>query len=258
MFDFSKPVCVAAGPWGLPQDTSNIGIYFTKTVTLHAREGGEEPTIVPIAGHGYLNRVGLKNRGAAEFIKSLKHSHVPVFASIFADTVGDWAVLISSLCERVDGFELNLSCPNGPRVSFLRDEGAMYLSMLAKNLTDVPVVVKLPPLMDVAGVMATAALHGGADAVTISNTLKASVFDGDDFIEGGLSGSPLKPVSLRCVRHVSETVDIPIFGVGGVRCAEDVRDYLRAGASAVQVGSAHLENPNASAEIAAEYKERGQ
>ncbi|MFQ6054175.1 MAG: dihydroorotate dehydrogenase, partial [Candidatus Bathyarchaeia archaeon] len=207
------------------------------------------PTVAAVAG-GLINAMGLPNPGADYFtgvIRELRAAGVPVVASFFGASVEEFAETARVLAEAgADALELNCSCPNVEEEMGLlgADPGNVErITAAVKGAVDVPVFVKLTPnITDIVGV-AKAAERGGADAVTAVNTLKAMAVDVEtrrpvlSNTMGGLSGPALKPVALRCVWEITESVDVPVIGCGGVSGWRDAVEYLLCGASAVEIGT---------------------
>lgn len=229
---------------------AGVGAVVTKSLGPQARDGHHNPTLVEVEG-GFLNSMGLPNPGVGYFIdeiRELKHLGIPVVASFFASTLKEFSESARSLTEAgSDAIELNLSCPNveGELGMCAADAASVErVTSTVKAATEKPVFVKLSPnVTDIASI-AVAAEHGGADAITATNTLKAMAID-IDFkrpilanITGGLSGPALKTVALRCVWEIYNSVEIPVIGCGGITTGNDAIEYLLAGASAVQIGTA--------------------
>lgn len=280
-----NPVMIASGTFGydgygrgLEPDAplSSLGAVLPKTFTRHARAGNPEPRWFPAsfreglaAGETtLLNSIGLTNPG----IKAAMADLAPQWAvqdpnfvmSMAADSPDQWEEM-ASFTRGVEGFsaiELNLSCPNV-------DDGAMFshhphLTEAAvsgvRRQTEMPVWAKLSPNVPDIVEIAQAAVEAGADALTISNTVPALHIDietgqaalGTGY--GGLSGPALRPIAMALVHRAAQAVDVPIIGVGGVMSGRHAAEYLLAGASAVQVGSANLAEPNAAFRILAELE----
>lgn len=259
-----NPVMPASGTFGfgdVPQarkyDLNRLGAIVIKTTTLQARTGNPQPQIA-VLNDGVLNSVGLTNPGvnvvAGEKIPHLKHQYpdLPLVASIGGASVEDYVMVTERLAATglVDALELNISCPN------VKHGGMAFGTdpQVAENLTkavkaasgDVPVYVKLTPNVTDIVEIAQAVEAGGADGLSMINTLLGMKINlktrkpvlGN--IMGGLSGTAIKPLAIRMIYQVSHAVNIPIIGEGGISSAEDVIEFFLAGASAVQVGSAHF------------------
>ena len=259
-----NPVMPASGTFGfgdVPQarkyDLNRLGAIVIKTTTPQARTGNPQPQIA-VLNDGVLNSVGLTNPGvnvvAGEKIPHLKHQYpdLPLVASIGGASVEDYVMVTERLAATglVDALELNISCPN------VKHGGMAFGTdpQVAENLTkavkaasgDVPVYVKLTPNVTDIVEIAQAVEAGGADGLSMINTLLGMKINlktrkpvlGN--IMGGLSGTAIKPLAIRMIYQVSHAVNIPIIGEGGISSAEDVIEFFLAGASAVQVGSAHF------------------
>ncbi len=228
---------------------SGAGAVVTKSLGPSARPGHINPTLIEVEG-GVLNAMGLPNPGVEGYIdelRELKREDVPVVASFFASTIGEFQSGAKALCGAgADALELNLSCPNvggEPGMCAADAVSVERVTAAVKEVARAPVFVKLSPnVTDIASI-AYAAEKGGADAITAVNTLKAMAIDADfkhpilTNITGGLSGPALKPVALRCVWEIAEMVTIPIIGCGGVTTWRDAVEYMLAGASAVEIGT---------------------
>ena len=248
-----NPVMLAAGILGTTGASlrraalAGAGGVVTKSIGSDPREGHPGPTVVQVEC-GLLNAMGLPNPGFREFQKEIdvaKTSGVPVVASIFGSSAAEFARIARGL--QPDAFELNLSCPHAEKYG---SELGRYPDLVeavtgaVKASANVPVWVKLTPNTADIVELGRAAQSGGADAVVATNTLKAMAIDietgypilGNKF--GGLSGSAVKPVAVRCVYELASNLDIPVIGVGGVSSWEDAAEMMMAGAKAVQVGTA--------------------
>lgn len=233
---------------------SGAGAVVTKSLGPAGRPGHINPTVVEVEG-GLLNALGLPNPGVEGYLdelRELKRESVPVVASFFASTLEEFQSGAKALCGAgADALELNLSCPNvggEPGMCAADAVSVERVTSAVKKVATAPVFVKLSPnVTDIAGI-AVAAERGGADAITAVNTLKAMVIDADfrrpvlTNVTGGLSGPALKSVALRCVWEIAEAVRIPIVGCGGVSNWRDAVEYMLAGASAVEIGTAVMDH----------------
>jgi dihydroorotate dehydrogenase (NAD+) catalytic subunit len=229
---------------------SGAGAVVTKSLGSISKFGHLNPTIVEVEA-GLINAMGLPNPGVEvylEELRELKRKRIPVVASFFASTIDEFQSVAQTLCDAgVDALELNLSCPNVESEPGMCAADAISVERVAssvKKVASAPVLVKLSPnVTDIAGI-AMAAERGGADAITAVNTLKAIAIDIDFMrpilsnVQGGLSGPAIKPVALRCVWEIAEAVKIPIVGCGGISNWRDAVEYLLAGASALEIGTA--------------------
>ncbi len=281
----ANPVMIASGTFGydgygrgIDDDAplASLGAVLPKTFTRYGREGNPEPRWFPssfregmAAGETtLLNSIGLTNPGIEIAMSELAPKWADMDAnmvmSMSGDSLDQWEEM-AGYTRGVDGFaaiELNLSCPNV-------DDGAMFshrphLTEAAvaavRRQTELPVWAKLSPNVPDITEIAHAAVGAGADALTISNTVPALHIDVDTGLAvlgtgyGGLSGPALRPVAMALVHKASQTVDVPVIGVGGIMTGRHVAEYLLAGASAVQVGSANLTDLNAPFRILSELE----
>ena len=229
---------------------SGAGAVVTKSLGPTARSGHINPTVIEVEG-GIINAMGLPNpsvEGYLEELRELKGESIPVVASFFASTVQEFQSDAKALAMAgVDALELNLSCPNVGGEPGMCAADALSVERVirsVKQVVQIPVFVKLSPnVTDIAGI-AIAAEKGGADAITAVNTLKAMAIDADfrrpvlSNITGGLSGPAIKSIALRCVWEIAEVVKVPIIGCGGVSNWRDAIEYMLAGASVVEIGTA--------------------
>jgi dihydroorotate dehydrogenase (NAD+) catalytic subunit len=229
---------------------SGAGAVVTKSLGPDARPGHLNPTVVEVEG-GLLNAMGLPNpgvKGYLEELRELKEEGVPVVASFFASTVEEFQSDARTLTGAgADALELNLSCPNvGGEPGMCADDAISVerVTRSVKQVVRIPVFVKLSPNVTDIARIAVAAEKGGADAITAVNTLKAMAIDADfrqpilSNVTGGLSGPAIKSVALRCVWEIAEVVKVPIIGCGGVSSWRDAIEYMLAGASAIEIGTA--------------------
>lgn len=251
------PLILASGILGQTAESlvrvlnSGMGGAVTKSTGLEPREGHPNPTVVELET-GLLNAMGLPNPGIDVMLKEIKavKEELPgsvLIGSVYGTEPSEFAHLAGKMEEAgVDGVELNLSCPHADKygATLSSDEGLVrdIISDVKKN-TNVPVFVKLPPLMNIVP-LGELVEKAGADAIVAVNTVKSMAINvetrtpilGNKF--GGYSGPGIKPIGLRCVYELYEEVDIPIIGCGGVSTGRDVLEYMIAGASAVEIGSA--------------------
>lgn len=257
--ELKNPVIAASGTFGFGRefdeiyDISCLGGVSTKGLTLEPRPGNPTPRIAE--GHGViLNAVGLQNPGVEAFIRDdlafLKGKGVAVIANVAGKTIEDYAAICARLDGLADMIELNISCPNvrcGGMAFGIRPENVEEVTRAAKGaLKRTPLMVKLSPNVENIAVNALAAQSGGADCVSLINTLTGMVVD----IErrrplianntGGVSGAGIRPVAVRMTYEVCRAVSIPVIGMGGITRAEDALEFIIAGASAVQVGTANF------------------
>jgi dihydroorotate dehydrogenase (NAD+) catalytic subunit len=246
-----------------PFDIERLGAIVCKGVTLLPRDGNPQPRIAETAG-GVLNSIGLQNIGVSALVKEMAPVwaswRVPVIVNIAGETVSDYAELAGRLegVAGVSALEVNISCPNvtAGGAEFGSEPGmAARVTSAVREATSLPLLVKLTPnTADILRV-AVAVAKAGADALTLVNTLKGMVIDVTrrrpllGGITGGLSGPAIKPVALAMVYEVAGAVGVPVIGCGGIATASDALEFIMAGASAVQVGTAGFTNPRASLEV---------
>ncbi|MFA4700704.1 dihydroorotate dehydrogenase [Pyrococcus kukulkanii] len=224
------------------------GAVVTKSIGKEPRKGYENPTIVELP-YGLINAMGLPNPGWEAFLEEFKGEKFdfPVIVSIFGGAPEEFAFLAEKLQEVADAFELNLSCPHakGYGMEIGQDPNNVYEVVKAvKDVTDKPIIAKLTPNTNDITKLGLAAEKAGADAVSAINTLKAIAIDIyakrpilNNKI-GGYSGPGIKPIALRAVYDLARVLDIPIIGIGGITTWQDAVEFLLAGASALQIGTA--------------------
>jgi dihydroorotate dehydrogenase (NAD+) catalytic subunit len=265
-----NPVMTASGTFGYGTeyehlfDIQSLGAIVCKGTTLEPRQGNPQPRIAETSG-GILNSIGLQNIGVEALIEEKAPIwakwNVPVVVNIAGNSVEDYAEIARKVegVPGIQGLEVNISCPNVKAgcVEFGSDpSSAARVTEAVRKATSLPVWVKLTPnTADVVSI-ALAVAEAGADAIVLINTLKGMVIDiktrrpvlGN--VTGGLSGPVVKPVALRMVYEVAGVIkDVPLIGSGGIMTASDAIEFLLAGASAVQIGTANLINPRAPVEI---------
>jgi len=267
----ANPVMTASGTFGYGTeygdlvDIQKLGAIVCKGTTLEPRPGNPQPRVTETAS-GVLNAIGFQNVGVAALIAEKAPVwagwRVPVIVNITANTIeqfGQLAALLNNV-KGVSGIEVNISCPNlksGGMEFGLEPEAAAQVTAAVKKATSLPVIVKLSPNTHRVVEIAAAVAGAGADALTLINTLKGMAIDiysrqpvlGN--LTGGLSGPAIKPVALRMVYEVAGTVQIPIIGCGGIAAGNDAIEFIMAGATAVQVGTATFANPHASLDVLA-------
>ncbi len=265
----ANPVMTASGTFGYGIEYSQIfdiqrlGAIICKGTTLEPRDGNPQPRLAETAS-GLLNSIGFQNVGVDALIKEKAPIwagwRVPVIVNIAGETIGDYAQLASQLdgVAGISAIEVNISCPNikaGGAEFGANPKSAARVTASVKAATSLPVLVKLTPNTTDIVEIAAAVAEAGADAVSLINTLKGMAIDitkrrpllGN--ITGGLSGPVIKPVALYMVYAVAGAVELPVIGCGGIATANDAIEFIMAGASAVQVGTASFTNPHASLDI---------
>lgn len=264
-----NPVTVASGTFGHGEeyadffDVALLGAITTKGVSPHAWEGNKTPRLAE-APAGMLNSIGLQNPGVEEFCASqlswLDGKETAVIVNVSGHTPEEYAQVIERLESeaRVDAYEINISCPNvdaGGMAIGTDPKLAEQLTADLRSLTKRPLIVKLTPNVTDVTEVAKAVEAGGADAVSMINTLLGMAIDAKRRkpvlarVVGGLSGPAIKPVALRMVWQTHQAVDIPIVGMGGISSGEDAVEFMLAGASAVAVGAANFVDPCASLQV---------
>jgi len=261
----TNPVMTASGTFGYGTEYSHLfdiqklGAIICKATTLEPREGNEQPRIAETAG-GMLNSIGLQNIGVKALIAEKAPIwagwRVPVIVNIAGQTIGEYARLAEALegIDGIGGLEVNISCPNvkaGGDEFGADPKTAAGVIAAVKAATSLPIIAKLTPNITDITKVAIAVTKAGADAISLINTLKGMAIDiykrqpllGN--VTGGLSGPAIKPVALYMVHKVAGQVDVPIIGCGGITTASDAIEFIMAGASAIQVGTASFKNPQA-------------
>jgi dihydroorotate dehydrogenase (NAD+) catalytic subunit len=273
--EFASPVIAASGTFGYGLEFEDIvslgriGGFVTKGLSREPMAGNPAPRIIETSA-GMMNAIGLQNMGVRAFIaeKLPKLRRTPgavVIANVFGFTIDDCLEVIRALNDApgVAMYELNASCPNTSHggMVFGTDPPQLWeLVARCKAATRRPLMVKLSPNVTDIGLMARVAADGGADAVSLVNTFVSLAIDVETRrprianITGGLSGPAIKPIAVRMVHEVSKNVTIPIVGMGGIVRAEDAVEFMMAGATAVQVGTASYADPRAVENIADRLK----
>ena len=267
--ELENPVMTASGTFGYAWefeelvDLNRLGGIIVKGLSLEPSMGNKPPRIVETAC-GMLNAIGLENVGIEAFVKEklpfLKELSAPVFTNIYGKSISDYALLAARIDElnEVAGIEVNISCPNvkaGGIAFGVVPETAAEVIKAVRKATSKPLMVKLSPNVTDITQIARAVEGAGADSLSLVNTITGMSIDIETRrpklanITGGLSGPAIKPVALRMVWQVAQSVEIPVIGVGGIVCAEDAIEFLIAGAVAVQVGTANFVNPHATIDI---------
>lgn len=268
---FKNPVIGASGTVGFGRefnglyDLAEVGGISTKGMTLEPRPGNPVPRIAE-GTSVILNAVGLQNPGVEHFIKCdlpfLREKGIAIIANVAGKTLEDYAAICARLDGLVDMVELNISCPNvkaGGMAFGIKPESIKEVTRVSKNsLKKTPLIVKLSPNVESIPLNAKAAEEGGAECVSLVNTFTGMVID----IErrkpvianntGGVSGAGIKPIAVRMVYEASHAVRIPVIGMGGIMTGEDAVEFMMAGASAVQVGTANFADPYAMPRIVKE------
>ena len=236
--------------------------FVSKTITPEPRAGNPPPRLYETPS-GMINSIGLPNKGLAGFLAEdlprLAELPVPLVVSVMATESAGFERLVAALDEReeVAALELNVSCPNVKSGLIVGEQPAETLALCEalRPLTAKPIVVKLTPNTAAPEDVALAAQEGGADAVSLINTLRATAFDpgrGEPWLgagSGGLSGPAVRPIALDQVRRVAAAVSVPVIGMGGIETAAHAAEFMLAGASAVAVGTASFRDPRAAERV---------
>jgi dihydroorotate dehydrogenase (NAD+) catalytic subunit len=261
-----NPIIAASGTFGYGIEfeeivgLESIGAFVTKGISLEPMAGHPPPRIIQTAA-GMINAIGLQNVGVDDFIARKlpplsRYPKAKVIVNVFGSTVGAYIAVIERLneAEGIAAYELNVSCPNvhAGGMAFGSDAGSLeYLVSRAKEISKRPLIVKLSPNVTSIAHMAKVSADAGADALSLTNTFLALSIDVEtrkprlSNVTGGLSGPAIKPIAVRMVYEAAQAVSIPILGMGGIVTAEDAVEFLLAGSTAVQVGTASYADPRA-------------
>jgi dihydroorotate dehydrogenase (NAD+) catalytic subunit len=269
--ELTNPVIAASGTFGYGIEfeeivsLDRIGGFVTKGISLEPMTGNAAPRIVQTAS-GMLNAIGLQNVGVEDFIARklpplARYPSCQVIVNVFGSSVPEYIAVIERLnqVKGIAAYELNASCPNvhAGGMTFGADPSELeYLVRRAKAASKRPLIVKLSPNVTSIAHMAKVAADEGADAISLVNTFLAMSIDTEtrrprlSNITGGLSGPAIKPIALRMVYETARAVKIPVLGLGGIVTPEDAVEFLLAGATAVQVGTANFADPLATERLA--------
>ena len=274
-----NPVMTASGTFGYGEeyadfiDLSELGGIIVKGTTLHHREGNPYPRMAETP-MGMLNCVGLQNKGVDYFIETIypriRHLDTNVIVNVSGSNIDDYVAAAAKIdaLDDIPAIELNVSCPNVKQGGMAFGVTCSGIEQVVKAVREVyrkHLIVKLSPNVTNIAEIAVAAEGAGADSVSLINTLLGMAIDAEtrkpvlSMVTGGLSGACVKPVALRMVWQVAKAVKIPVIGLGGISSATDAVEFLLAGASAIQIGTANFIDPAISAKVAkgiVEYCER--
>ncbi|MFC2027760.1 dihydroorotate dehydrogenase [Chloroflexota bacterium] len=265
----ANPIMAASGTFGYGTeydgviDIKKLGAVVSKGITLQPRQGNSQPRLVETSS-GMLNSIGLENIGAEALIKEKaplwNQWQAPVIVNIAGESVVEYTEIARMLdyIEGISAIEVNISCPNvasGGAEFGIDPEMAATVTSAVKQSTNLPTIVKLTPNVTEIVQIAKAVVGAGADSLTIANTFKGMAIDtakrkpvlGNTV--GGLSGPAIRPLALYLVYRVAQAVDVPIIGCGGISSTNDALEFLMAGASAVQVGTATFVDPQVMIQI---------
>jgi len=265
----ANPIMTASGTFGYGNEFSSfvdlerLGAIVVKGISLLPRPGNPPPRIYETMC-GMLNAIGLENVGLDKFVSDkmpiLRKIGAPVIVNVLGDSIDEYAALSENLnnISGITALEINISCPNVKKggVAFGTDPAMVRrVTEAVKGKTSLPVIIKLSPNVTDITTTAKAAEDGGADTISLINTVMGMAIDHRTKrprlanIIGGLSGPAIKPVALRMVWQAAKVVKIPIIGIGGIMSVEDVLEFMIAGASAVQIGTANLVDPDTTEKI---------
>ncbi|HEU5171676.1 MAG TPA: dihydroorotate dehydrogenase [Gemmatimonadales bacterium] len=267
---FPNPVLAAPGPLGFGREAQSVvklaafGGFITKTVTVEPREGNPVPHMARTDA-GWLNSLGLPNKGLGAFLTRdlpfLAALGIPIVVSVAGHTAEEFVTLVEWITKEsaVSGIELNLSCPNVEGGQDFAVDPAATKALLGRvrPLTDKPLIAKLSPNVTDIAAVARAAHEGGADALSLINTLTGMAIDVETrrprlgAVTGGLSGPAIRPIAVRMVWEVAQAVPLPIIGMGGIGSAADALEFIIAGARAVAIAAAVIDNPTVAEEVVA-------
>ncbi len=268
--ELRNPVIAASGTFGYGVEFEDIvslhkiGAFVTKGLSLEPMPGNAPPRLIETPA-GMLNAIGLQNLGVGAFIEqklpAIRRVPCPAIANVFGNSIEDYCAVIRALnaAEGIVAYELNASCPNthsGGMVFGTHPSMLHELVKTAKSVARRPLIVKLSPNVTSIAVIARAAADAGADAVSLVNTFVGTSIDVQTRrprltnFTGGLSGPAIKPLALRMVYEAAQAVTIPVIGIGGITNPEDVIEFMLAGATAVEVGTASYADPRAVEKIA--------
>ena len=274
-----NPVMTASGTFGYGEeyadfiDLSQIGGILVKGTTLNHREGNPYPRMAETPS-GMLNAVGLQNKGVEYFVETIypriKDIDTNIIVNVSGSTIEDYCAVAEKVnaLENIPAIELNVSCPNvkqGGMAFGVTTSGIEQVVSAVRKVYDKHLIVKLSPNVTSIADLALAAEASGADSVSLINTLLGMAIDAEkrrpklSTVTGGLSGACVKPIALRMVWQVAKAVKIPVIGLGGISSATDAVEFLLAGASAIEIGTANFIDPTVTVKVAkgiVEYCER--
>lgn len=250
---FRNPLLLASGFLGISQEIFNrlyrsgLGAVVSKSISVDPMEGYKGPTIVSINQNSYLNAIGLSNPGADAFSEEISSNTVPLIVSLVGSSATEFPNLIKKFDKlNILGYEINLSCPHVAKMGMEVGDDPTLVTKIIKTIkanTKKPVIIKVGiGNVDVVK-LADIIEESGADAITAINTVRAMAINTETGMPilsnkiGGLSGSSIKPIGVRCVYEISKKVSIPVIGCGGIMNWEDVIEYMLAGATTVELGS---------------------
>lgn len=264
-----NPVMTASGTFGYGEeyadfiDISKIGGIIVKGTTLHKREGNPYPRMAETPS-GMLNAVGLQNKGVDYFVEHIypriKDIDTQMIVNVSGSAIEDYAATAARIneLEKIPAIELNISCPNvkqGGMAFGVTTKGAEEVTRAVREVYHKTLIVKLSPNVTSIADIAKAAEYGGADSVSLINTLLGMAIDAErrkpllSTVTGGMSGAAVKPIALRMVWQVAQAVKIPVIGLGGIMNWRDAVEFILAGASAIQIGTANFIDPTVTLKV---------
>lgn len=264
-----NPVLTASGTFGYGTefadfiDLNRLGGFIVKGTTLNPREGNDYPRMAETPS-GMLNAVGLQNKGVNHFIHyiypTIKHLDTQVMVNVSGASVADYVAVCEKLadCDRINAIEVNISCPNvkqGGMAFGTTCGGAAEVTAAVRRAWPRTLIVKLSPNVTSIADIARSVEAEGADSVSLINTLLGMAIDVErrrpmlSTVTGGLSGPAVRPVAVRMVWQVAKAVKIPVVGLGGIMCGRDALEFIMAGATAVEVGTANFIDPAVTVKI---------
>jgi dihydroorotate dehydrogenase (NAD+) catalytic subunit len=267
--ELKNPVTTASGTYGYGEeyidfmDVNRLAAIFVKGITLENREGNPYPRMAETAS-GMLNSVGLQNKGVDYFINAIfpriRHFDTHIIPNVNGSTIEDYVTVASKLNEvkEIKAIELNISCPNvkaGGMAFGINPKSAEEATRAVRNAFDGVLIVKLSPNVTDIAQMARIVVDAGADSVSLVNTFLGMAINAETrrpilgTVTGGLSGPAIKPIALRMVWDVYRAVKVPVIGMGGIMNWKDAIEFLLAGSSAIQIGTANYIDPSVSVKI---------
>ncbi len=277
--ELKNPVTTASGTYGYGEeftdfmDVNRLGAIFTKGITLEPRQGNPYPRMAETAS-GMLNSVGLQNKGIDHYISTIlpriKHFDTHIIPNVNGSTIDDYITVASKInaVDEIHAIELNISCPNvkaGGMAFGINPKTAYEATRAVRDVYKGTLIVKLSPNVTSISEMAMIVVDAGADAVSLVNTFLGMAINAETrrpilgTITGGLSGPSIKPIALRMVWDVFKAVKVPVIGLGGIMNATDAIEFLLAGSTAIQIGTANYIDPSVSVKVLEgieEYMER--
>ncbi len=267
--DFKNPVTTASGTFAFGEefeefiDLNRLGGIFVKGLTREPRQGNDYPRMAETAS-GMLNSVGLQNKGVDFFISDIfpgiKKIDTQIIPNVNGSVVEDYIIVTEKLNEvkEIKGIELNISCPNvkeGGMAFGINPRSAREVTRAVRDVYDGTLIVKLSPNVTDIAEMARIVVDAGADSVSLVNTFLGMAIDAEtktpilSTVTGGLSGPAIKPLALRMVWDVYKAVDVPVIGMGGIMNATDAIEFILAGSSVIQVGTANFIDPQVAVKV---------